>query len=273
MGHARINALAPDDRDDFGRHPGRASFKVSAAQVRVIAMPLIDVTGNLFPIVSGKWDGDRYFVDAFLGTGFWVTSAGHFITCKHVVEQLKEGQFPAIGQPFGSDRSQYFAIVNTKCHKTWDIALGKAHDGDPKPFFAPYRGLIAQGLDFTCFGFGSWSKDDATKCMEIDARLLKGHVTKTHDARDHLPSPSVFEVSMPVPKGFSGVPLLVNGEVIGVVFGNIESRMQTFALEEVKDGDKHFREIAYRVMEFGRAHRLEEVERFIREDCEVEPFE
>ena len=107
--------------------------------------------------------------------------------------------------------------------------------------------------------------------MHIDARLLKGYVSKMHEGPDELPSPSVFEVSMPVPKGFSGAPMLVDGKVAGMVFGNIESRMQTFALEEVQEEGKHFREVAYRVLEFGRAHQLEAIVQFIRE-CEVDPF-
>ena len=50
-------------------------------------------------------------VDRFLGSGFWVDNQGHFLTCGHVLQELKSGQCPAIGQPFGEAKDRYIRVV------------------------------------------------------------------------------------------------------------------------------------------------------------------
>jgi hypothetical protein len=128
---------------------------------------------------------------------------------------------------------------------------------------------IGIGLDVEAFAFMNQEKRGRT--LGLDARLLRGHVSRMYSEPDGLPAKSIFEVSFASPSGFSGSPLLVGHAVVGMLYGNIESRLQAFAIEEVKDGNREYRETSYRVLEYGLAHPLPDLMDFTRA-CGVEPF-
>lgn len=107
-------------------------------------MPPFDMSGYVFPIVSGtpqvnsEPPHDRIFkIDRFLGSGFWIDNHGHFLTCKHVLQELAPGRCPAIGQPFGDKRDRYIRIVESKMHPTLDMAMGTAQPSSPSQFLPP----------------------------------------------------------------------------------------------------------------------------------------
>lgn len=81
-------------------------------------------------------------VDRFLGSGFYVDSQGHFLTCKHVLQELKPGQCPAIGQPFGEAKDRYIPVVESTIHPTLDMAVGTAKRSSPSQFLPPHPGTL-----------------------------------------------------------------------------------------------------------------------------------
>lgn len=240
-------------------------------------MPPFDISGYVFPIVSGtpqvnpEPPHDRTFmVDRFLGSGFWVDNQGHFLTCGHVLQELKPGQCPAIGQPFGEAKDRYIRVVESTIHPTLDMAVGTAKRFSPSQFLPPHPIDIIPGLDVTAFGFTEWGKSDGS--LNIDVRYLKGHVSRTSTEPSGLPTPYVVEVSFGCPSGFSGTPLLADFKVVGMLYGNVESKLQGYSLTEARDGENLYRETAYRIYEYGLCHRISDLVEFLA-SCEIRPFE
>ncbi len=229
-----------------------------------------DIADYVFPIVSGTPKQDYFAVDRFIGSGFWIDSKGHFLTCRHVLEQLKEDQCPAIGQPFKEARDRYIPIISSTAHPKYDLAVGTAHVSAPTKFLPPYNEALVPGLNVSAFGFTEWGKEGQS--LNIDVRYLKGHVTRTSTESLGLPTHSVVELSFGSPSGFSGTPLLADLQVAGMLHNNIETKLQAYAITEIKDGDSEYRETAYRVYEYGIAHHRDDLRTFL-ESCGIIPFQ
>lgn len=229
-----------------------------------------DLAGLVFPIVSGTQRGDIFAVDRFIGSGFWVDSKGHFLTCKHVLEELKEGQFPAIAQPFGDKPDRFIPVLKSESHPKFDMAVCAAACSTPNRFLPPRMGSVLPGLDVSAFGFTEFGKTGQS--LNIDVRYLKGHVSRTSTEPYGLPTPHVVEVSFGSPSGFSGAPLLVDLHVVGMLYSNVESKLQGYSISEVQEGDSLYRETAYRIYEYGLSHRLADLTSFLQA-CGITPFE
>jgi hypothetical protein len=229
-----------------------------------------DIGGLVFPIVSGTSRADIFAVDRFIGCGFWIDSKGHFLTCKHVLDELKEGQNPAIAQPFGNEADRFIPVLETTAHAKFDMAVGKAARSTPTKFLPPRAGNIFLGLNVSAFGFTEWGK--LGQSLNVDVRYLKGHVSRTSTEPSGLPTPHVVEVSFGSPSGFSGAPLLVDFQVVGMLYSNVESKLQGYSISEVQDGGNVFRETAYRIYEYGLSHRVADLTSFL-ESCGITPFE
>lgn len=231
---------------------------------------IFDISGYVFPIVSATQSDKLLHIDRVIGSGFWIDSKGNFLTCAHVFDEIEDGQVPAIAHPFGNKSDSFTPILHNTHHARYDIALGNARVRDPTPFLLPYEGTYGTGLDVSAFGFTDWGKVD--KSLKIDVRYLKGHVVRTCVESLGLPTAQVVELSFGSPSGFSGAPLLVDFKFSGMLYSNIESKLQSYSISEVVDGDSEFRETAYRIYEYGVAHHPEDLIQFIVE-CGVTPFE
>lgn len=233
-----------------------------------------DIAGLVFPIIAVQVDkvARRVLVDRFIGSGFWINSQGAFLTCRHVFESLKEGQNPAIGNPFGQVRDSYIPVVAHEIHRDLDFGVGFT-EVEKTRFLPPFAGgMLLPGQTVSAFGFTEWGKDEEKKSLQLDVRYLKGHITRTSTEQQNSQSPQVVEVSFGSPSGFSGTPLLADSRVIGMLYGNVETKLQSHSLLEVQEGHKEYRETAYRIYEYGLAHHLDDVMKFAR-DCGVHPFE
>lgn len=80
-----------------------------------------------------------------------------------------------------------------------------------------------------------------------------------------LPSASLIEVSFGSPSGFSGTPLLVDATVVGILYSNLDSKLEAYSIEEVAESESKYREVAYRIYEYGIAHRFADFEQFFAE--------
>lgn len=205
-------------------------------------------------------------VKRFLGSGFWADDKGHFITCKHVLEGLDEGQLPAIGQPFGDHRDYFVPILSSSLHAEFDIAVGMAPASEVKGVLPRYQGTFGLGLDVQAFGFTDAGREQGS--YQLDVRLLRGYISRFSADSLGLPSPSLFEVSFGSPSGFSGAPLLVGHEVVGILYRNIETKLEAYSVQETTEGNSQFREVAYRIYEYGIAHSLMDVSTFL-DECGV----
>lgn len=231
---------------------------------------LLDISGFVFPIVSGTPGRDLFRVDRFIGSGFWVDSKGHFLTCRHVFAELKEGQSAAIAQPFSNKRDRYVPAVQSECHPRFDVAMGTAKLAHPSKFLSLYEGHIVPGLNVSAFGFTEWGKSGQS--LQIDVRYLKGHITRTSQESQGLPTARVVEVSFGSPSGFSGTPLLADFRIAGMLYNNVETKLQGYSVSEVRDGNNEYHETAYRIYEYGLSHHPGNLVSFL-EECGVTPFQ
>lgn len=220
----------------------------------------------IFPLFAVTQGGGGVKVARFIGTGFWIDTEGHFLTCKHVLNSLDPGQLPVIGQPFGYHRDNFVPVLSSVAHTQYDIAVGTAPKSAVKGVLPRYTGTFGLGLDVQAFGFTDAGRPSGS--YELDARLLRGYVSRFSAKPLGLPSPSLIEVSFGSPSGFSGTPLLVGTEVVGILYRNIESKLEAYSIQETIEGQSQFREIAYRIYEYGIAHSFADLEPFLQQ-CNV----
>lgn len=229
-------------------------------------MNMFDIGGDyVFPIISGTPStGNTMKVGRFLATGFFVNSEGGFATCKHVTEAIKEDQRLYVGQLNGPSAGDYLRIKDVRNHDKFDIAIGTVVIGRKTNFLKPYNGLFALGVDVGAFGYTDAGKEN--EVLGIDPRYLKGHISRLAEESFGFPTESLCELSFAVPSGFSGTAILSETyELIGMAYGNAESKFLSYSLTEVVDGNSTFLENVYRIMEFGLCHTVNDLKSIFAE--------
>ncbi len=224
---------------------------------------LFQLDGYIFPIFSVVQRHGTLHVQRFLGAGFWIDDEGYFLTCKHIFDSLEPDQLPVIGQPFSQKSDRFVPILKSDSHAKYDVAVGQAPKSAVRGVLAKYQGTFGLGLDVQAFGFTDSGK--VGQSYQLDVRLLRGYITRHSEDSLGLPSPSLVEVSFGSPSGFSGSPLLVNTEVIGVLYRNVETKLEAYSMHETTEGQAQFREVAYRIYEYGIAHRLSDLLPFLKQ--------
>jgi S1-C subfamily serine protease len=141
--------------------------------------------------------------DISLGTGFFVSAAGHLVTNDHVVERCREAVVRlADGQASGARilaRSSQDDLAILKAEMA-PAAVAEFREGQP----------VRVGEEVVVFGFPLIGSLGTTGGV-----LTTGHVSALAGPGDH---PGLLQMSAPVQSGNSGGPLLDQaGNVIGVV--------------------------------------------------------
>jgi hypothetical protein len=185
----------------------------------------IEVREYVFPLFVGTYpkEGESQHVTFdnrnYLGTAFFVSKNGVALTAGHCVpdrESLGPNSLLA-GLWDGTHVRSHRILAATKIDN-YDVAILKIENIRPKYLPLAYANLPA-GTDVMTFGIPEHSVWNMGK----EFRCLKGHITfVTH----------FFELSFAAPKGMSGSPVLVNGEVVGVLSGNARSETLEDQCEE-----------------------------------------
>lgn len=219
----------------------------------------VDMSIFIYPLFAATIQ-DNVLV-RFIGTSFLINRAGTLATRAHVIESLTSEERAVAGDARTGD---FYPVDNLRCHPTMDFAVGHL----PRVGACPpaLRGVTITGFDVAVMGFSS--DQPVGTSITIDPRMFKGNICRTNAGKPVLPrTRSTCEITFPIPAGFSGSPLLDahRGGVIGMAHGNLESSITTFALTEVSDDGKEFREKVNRVIEFGHVHTLDDLEVFCRD--------
>ena len=227
-----------------------------------------DISPHVFPIVSARQRTDGVLaIDRFIGTGFWITDSGDFLTCKHVLDEIQTGMVPAIGQPFSENKGTYIPILKSVVHANFDLAVGTARVKQKTIPLEFYTGTFATGLDVSVFGHTDGGK--LAGSLNLDVRYLKGHIVRTAPPVIGIPSAQLVETSFGSPSGFSGAPLLVDFKVAGMLYSNVETKLQSYSVLEVDDSGREYRETNSRIYEYGLSHHRDDLLKFIR-SCDLE---
>lgn len=200
-----------------------------------------------------------------LGTAFSI-GKGAFATAGHVVEALKPSKAPTLRKL--EDDSTVRPISITKCKATDLVDFGIIQaEYEPSSILSWLDAWIPEPKDIYCLGFAYGLHLERRK---MSLRHFKGHVVSCQryhswEEMDFTKSGSpafpfmMYELSFACPKCLSGSPLLAElpdntQSVVGVVIGNIESKMRVFSSKEViESGEKEETHTVYESLCLGQA--------------------
>ena len=100
-------------------------------------------------------------------------------------------------------------------------------------------------------------------------RLFQGHIVMVNGPPLQNTALSRCELSFPVLSGFSGAPLYGNvpiapfqqdnWRIMGMVYGNFESTILTYADKSYSEDGSEYKESMYRILELGLAHSAKDL--------------
>lgn len=215
----------------------------------------------LLPLgVAKRIEDGRYLVDEFNGSSFFVNGQGWVATCKHNLPDLSDDRHYTCH--YLVDESIH-ELNDIRRHPRMDLAVGRVELSGG--YLTPHLDRLLLGIDVCAMGFVKRGIHEGK--LKVDIRFLKGYVTRVGPNDFGLPTgPTLLEVSFPSLPGFSGAPLLTDtNQLLGMLYGNLESTIEVYSTKEVADADGEFRESIYRVVELGLAHPLDQLEQGVRD--------
>jgi len=140
------------------------------------------------------------------GSGFFISSAGHFVTNEHVA---------AAGSTFfvGSKTAGWKRAKLLYVDKENDLGLLKV-EAETEPFFLQHSDQVSLGQTVATIGFPN------VELQGLSPKFTKGEISSLAGIQD---DPTTFQVSVPVQPGNSGGPLFEEkGNVVGVVSARLD---------------------------------------------------
>ena len=207
-------------------------------------------------------------VRRFLGTAFPITPDGGLLTCRHVVEvPIKDDETLAV---FDNETKQLVPISDFKVptHPRFDVAfIPNALQREKSEFFPllnPHLILIGEDV-YSCGYYLSGNN--------LHMGYFKGNIVNFLNS-DRTPGSSSISLSYAVIEGLSGSPVLTyhNGpKLVGMCWGNIQTRIVAREVMEFEDEKEKFRETINRIVELGQAHHARALIQFLTE-IQVDDF-
>ena len=135
------------------------------------------------------------------------------------------------------------------------------------PLLEPTSITIGQSV----YSFGYFRSEGSDLAGAVagtgDHGYFKGNIVNFSASRV-TPGATALSLSYPVVEGLSGSPVLTyhNGpKVVGMCYGNVQSKVVAREIVEYKDQRKEYKEMVTRIVEFGRAHHAAGIVGFLRE--------
>ena len=215
----------------------------------------------LLPLVIAKKErtSGKTKLERYAGVSFYINSNGLIATCGHIIDGIVDDEILVVKE---LTTNSFLEVIDIKRHPTKDFAIGKIGVKNNK-CIAPFEQPVLPGQNVRAFGFTSPGKSGGE--INIEGRLLKGYVVRTSPLPILPVSLSTCEVSFPSLNGFSGAPVItdgLNGKLIGMLYGNLESTIQTYGISELREKDKEISEKIYRIIEFGLIHTISDIRTF-----------
>jgi hypothetical protein len=157
----------------------------------------------VYGIWADSWGGTAKLKE-FYGCAFPIRQKGAFCMCSHVLPTtVSDDEILVIQHPTDS---KCHKIISAQRHRKYDMAIFFTdlsvpyclmHEGDE----------LLLGEDVSAYGYYDWRRDGTN--LLITPQFHKGYITATPrigDGLSQLPLPW-YQLSFPVPNGFSGSPL------------------------------------------------------------------
>ena len=204
----------------------------------------------------------------FLGTAFPITPNGGLLTCRHVVDvSIKDNETLAV---FDNEANRLVPISDFKVptHPDFDVAFIPNALQREKPEFFPLLSphLITMGEDIYSFGY-------YLSGINLHMGYFTGNIVNFLKS-DRTPASVSMSLSYAVIEGLSGSPVLTyhNGpKLVGMCWGNIQTRIVAREVMEFEDEKEKFRETINRIVELGQAHHARALIQFLKE-IQVDDF-
>lgn len=202
-------------------------------------------------------------IPRFLGSCFAYRQQNHFITAAHVVKNRKIEEICILSPIEGV----YSKVSQVYMHPEADIAIiSLSHEG--RDIIQPFESINSNyflGSEYFAYGFPEDylgpNKGEPTE------RLFRGYIQRFMEHKSHLGYEYVAaELSSPCPGGLSGGPLFApddRNKIIGLVTENIEVATLLDEEEKILSNGKVVNESYRRVINYGVAIILDEVEEWI----------
>ena len=160
----------------------------------------------------------------FLGTAFFVSKRGDAITANHVLpEKPMEKHEKIYGIMVKGGETTMYKLIAAARFESSDFSLLR-FDLENCPYFEIDFSEPDIGTDINAYGYS----DHDIYGQGKELRLLKGHMT--------MPIFSGFgEVNFPIPRGFSGGPVMSGTKCIGFMIGNVTSEKLLARSEEISE--------------------------------------
>lgn len=217
------------------------------------------------PVFAAEPDlqNGNYKATRFCGSGFFVSSSGLFATCGHVADMIGKTEKAALF--LGNFR--WALIEEIRRHQKYDFALLRAPDIQNQ-FLKRTEQPPHMGMD--CAGFGYVDEPMEGGKLGAVTRWFSGNVVRFWENSTITAARSTFELLFPVLSGMSGGPLLDRSTwggpfLAGMLHGNAESRIQSYAAEETEADGEKIRETVNRIVELGCAHTIVDIAAFIND--------
>ena len=194
---------------------------------------------------------------------FPIVENGGLLTCQHVVDvPLNNGD-----RLFVLDNETVQSVVIEQSNIVYpaDEALDIAFLPDAlkrtKPEFFPMLPPSKITMGDKVFSVGHYLEGggEATLPAYFNGTIVNPAIWKHH---------GIIRLSYPLLEGFSGTPVLTyhNGtKLVGLAFGNVQSRIVAAETVEYKDETKKVSETINRIIEFGQAYHTETLIKFAEE--------
>ena len=197
--------------------------------------------------------------DRFIGTAFGIAPKV-LMTCRHVVDDRSDGEVIAIRNQRGQRWNVRPDQIWTVKPEALDLALIlDAFSQEERPFFPilPHENIMI-GSDVYTFGFfmTSGTGRGGPAAGDDSQGYLKGNIVNVSQP-PHEGGVQRISLSYAVIQGMSGAPVLTyhNGvKVVGLYYGNVQSRVVAAEILEHDADGTTFRERVERIVEFGRAY-------------------
>lgn len=224
----------------------------------------LNVTNAVLPLLKGNRMADGTInATGYLGSA---TVIGNEIcTCKHVIESIDYVNEVVLTKWIPHEpNSPWVVFTGADIHPRYDFAVLKSTRSHPLESL-PLADIQDMGLQVYVFGFhddGVNMQIDGQKLYKVAPRAFFGNVVRFFNESNNMSS-SVCELSFPTLSGFSGAPVISSGldSIVGMVYGNVEQKIQVHSKYELREGKMEFSETVNRILELGLFHSVNCIKR------------
>jgi len=225
---------------------------------------------HIVPVVATPKNNEEVF--RFLGTGFFIGTEGHLVTCAHVVNEVSSDESLHCFQ-IGKKRWIPLEIFRKMSDHDLALCIGAPPETNVEmPLIA--EPFIQLGIDINVFGYMHEPKGVGK--ISFVRRVMRGYITNIPESIEY---PDSYELSFPALFGSSGAPVLhrfdVEGDpdsklgVVGCLYGSRESsvvRHSKVVLESSGvNGVKRETEVTSRIVELGLAYNIKALNMLFKE--------